>query len=246
MTELLFAEDMIEGKVYNEWQKVTMNNFTLQDIKLLVDLSLQEQPTGNAWLDARYDEQVGIIGHTNPYYRLFYLIAQTLKPALTVELGAWRGDSSAHFAVGNPDGQVVAVDIHKDNDVAGLAKLEEAIERLDNTIFLRMWIADAVDVIKDVVIANYGPIDICFFDGWHDFEHVSDDWNNYRPLLADKALCIFDDITAGYNFEGMIRFWDELPGEKFLNNDIHKGVPMGFVKFERVPQSKRRGRPAKK
>ncbi len=48
-----------------------MNNFTLSDIRQLATESLNEVPTGNPWLDARYDEQVAIIGHTNPYYRLF-------------------------------------------------------------------------------------------------------------------------------------------------------------------------------
>jgi len=206
-----------------------MNNFTLDDIKSLIQQSLKEPPTGDSWLDSRYDEQVAIIGHTNPYYRLFYLIAKTLKPSLTVELGSWRGDSSAHFAVGNPAGICVAIDIHKDSDHAGLAKLEEARDRLPNMHFHRMWIADAVDVVK-----SYGPIEICFFDGWHDFEHVSDDWNNYKPLLADKALCIFDDITAAYNFEGMREFWDSLSGEKYLSTEgIHGEIPVGFLVWDK-------------
>jgi predicted O-methyltransferase YrrM len=220
-----------------------MNSFTLEDIKALIQQSLKEEPTGDFWLDARYDEQVGIIGHTNPYYRLFYLIAQTLKPNLTVELGAWRGDASSHFAVGNPAGRVVAVDIHKDDDFAGLAKLNEAVNHLPNMSFLQMWIADAAPIV-----AAYGPIECIFFDGWHDMEHVSDDWNRYKPLLADKALCIFDDITAAYLFEGMREFWDSLPGEKYLSTEgIHGDIPVGFLIWDSgvktSEQPKRRGRP---
>jgi len=252
MTELAFTEVDVEGRVFNEWEKVTMNNFTLGEIKLLIDIALQEKPTGNTWLDARYNEQIGIVGHTQPYYRLFYLIAQTLKPRLTVELGCWRGDSSAHFAVGNPDGQVVCVDIHKDNDVAGLASLNAAVAHLPNMHFYQKWISDAVEDVR-----QYGPIECIFFDGWHDFAHVNDDWNNYRPLLADKALCIFDDITTGYNFEGMLGFWDSLPGEKFLDSRVHPGIPMGFMIYDNVetnretnqaikPTSAKRSRPAKK
>lgn len=206
-----------------------MIDFTLTDIQNLIQIALTEPPTGDPWLDARYDEQIAIIGHTNPYYRLFYLIAQTLKPSLTVELGAWRGDASAHFAVGNPAGRVVAVDIHRDGDEAGLAKLEEARDRLPNMHFHRIWIADAIDVIK-----SYSPIDCIFFDGWHDFAHVSDDWGNYKPLLADRALCIFDDITTAYGFEGMIDFWENLPGEKFLFSEgLHGQIPMGFLAWDK-------------
>ncbi len=223
-----------------------MNNFTLSDIQTLVDESLLEIPTGNPWLDSRYDEQVAIIGHTNPYYRLFYRIAERLKPEFVVELGSWRGDASAHFALGNPESDVIAVDIHKDNDVAGMAKLQEAVNLLPNMTWIRQWSWDAVDLIKAV----NKPIDVLFIDAWHDYKYAKREWDLYSPLLADVALVICDDITAGYNFDGMIKFWDELPGEKFLDNRVHVGaIPMGFLRYELMPgldevvtTGKRRGR----
>jgi predicted O-methyltransferase YrrM len=220
-----------------------MNNFTLQDIKLLIDIALQEKPTGNAWLDARYNEQIGIVGHTQPYYRLFYLIAQTLKPRLTVELGCWRGDSSAHFAVGNPEGQVVCVDIHKDSDHAGLASLNEAVAHLPNMSFLQMWSWDAVEPIK----ALNQPISILFIDAWHDYKYAKLEWDLYSPLLDSPALVICDDITAGYNFDGMLKFWDELPEPKYLSTEgLHKEIPMGFVLVNsKEPTKKKMGRPKK-
>ncbi len=207
-----------------------MNNFTISDIQALVDESLLEVPTGNPWLDSRYDEQVGIIGHTNPYYRLFYRIAERLKPEFVVELGSWRGDASAHFALGNPESDVIAVDIHKDNDLAGMAKLQEAVNLLPNMTWIRQWSWDAVDLIKAVD----KPISILFIDAWHDYQYAKREWDLYSPLLADVALVIADDITAGYNFDGMVQFWDELPGEKFLDNRVHVGaIPMGFLRYEK-------------
>lgn len=216
-----------------------MNNFTLDDIHKLVDESLSEVPTGNPWLDARYDEQVAIIGHTNPYYRLFYRIAQTLKPEFVVELGSWRGDASAHFAAGNPEADVVAIDIHKDFDIAGMAKLQEAVNILPNMTWLQMWSWDAVETIK----AIDKPVSILFIDAWHDYKYAKLEWDLYSPLLANPALVICDDITGDYNFDGMVKFWEELPGEKFLDNRIHVSVPMGFVKFElpiKVTETKKR------
>ena len=212
-----------------------MNNFTLSDIHKLVDESLSEVSTGNPWLDARYDEQVGIIGHTNPYYRLFYRIAQQIKPEFVVELGSWRGDASAHFALGNPEADVIAVDVHKDSDFAGMAKLQEAVNLLPNLTWLQMWSWDAVGIIK----AADKPISILFIDAWHDYKYAKLEWDLYSPLLADIALVICDDITAGYNFEGMIDFWNELPYEKFLDNRVHIGVPMGFVLFDRNRNTQR-------
>ena len=204
-----------------------MNNFTLDDIQKLATESLNEVPTGNAWLDARYDEQVGIIGHTNPYYRLFYRIAQQLKPEFVVELGSWRGDSSAHFALGNPEATVIAIDIHKDSDFAGMAKLQEAVNLLPNMTWIQAWSWDAVGAISAVD----KPIDILFIDAWHDYKYAKLEWDLYSPLLASPSLVICDDITSDYLFEGMGKFWDELPGEKFLDNRVHVSVPMGFVRY---------------
>ena len=217
-----------------------MNNFTISDIQTLVTESLLEKPTGNQWLDSIYDEQIGIIGHTNPYYRLFYLIAQSLKPQFVVELGSWRAIAASHFAVGNPDGEIITIDIHREDLVAKQLCIEAA-NILPNLTYLNMWSWDAIDIVKVVD----KPLDVIFIDAWHDYQYAKREWDLYSLLLADTALVICDDITAGYNFDGMLQFWDELPGEKFLNNGVHPGVPMGFVKFERV-QPKRRGRPPKK
>ena len=205
-----------------------MNNFTLSDIRKLADESLLELPTGNPWLDSRYDEQVAIIGHTNPYYRLFYRIAETLKPEFVVELGSWRAIAASHFALGNPDATVITIDIHREDKLAQQLCIEAA-NYIPNLTYINAWSWDAIDIVKMID----KPLDCLFVDAWHDGKYVRREWELYSPLLSDSALVICDDITAAYNFEGMIDFWDELPYEKFLNNDIHPGVPMGFLHFTR-------------
>lgn len=222
-----------------------MKNFTIQDIERLANYALLESPTGNEWLDNIYNEQVGIIGHTNPYYRLFYHLAQILEPEFTVELGSWRAIAASHFAVGNPGGEVYTVDIHREDKIAQQLCVD-AMNLLPNLTYINAWSWDAVDQIKEVG----RPIDFLFIDAWHDYQYAKREWDLYSPLLADTALVICDDITAAYNFDGMIQFWDELPGEKFLNNQVHPGVPMGFVHFKREiaeeTKPKRKGRPPRK
>lgn len=218
-----------------------MNNFTLNDIRKLAAESLLEVPTGNPWLDARYDEQVGIIGHTNPYYRLFYRIAEVLQPEFVVELGSWRAIAASHFALGYPFADVITIDIHREDKLAQQLCIEAA-GFIPNLTYINMWSWDAIDIVKAVD----KPLDVLFVDAWHDGQYVRKEWELYSPLLSDSALVICDDITAAYNFEGMIDFWEELPYEKFLNNDIHPGVPMGFVRFERKkaePIKNKGGRP---
>ena len=206
-----------------------MNNFTISDISRLADYSLLEHPTGNTWLDARYQEQVSIVGHTQPYYRLFYQLAQILKPDFVVELGSWQATAAAHFALGNPEATVITIDIHKDDKDAQRRAIEAA-DYIPNLTYINSWTWDALNITWVMEFFNK-KIDILFIDAWHDYEYVKREWDLYSPLLSSPALVICDDITTAHNFDGMIKFWEELPGEKFLSHDVHRPIPMGFLRY---------------
>lgn len=203
-----------------------MMNFTLNTIRKLVDQALATAdavPTGDAFLDARYQEQVGIIGHTNPYYRLFYSIARELQPALSVELGSWQATAAAHLASAWPAGQVITIDIHKD-DKAAQQRTIEAATHYGNLTYINDWTWNAASRVP-------AGIDILFIDSWHEYEYARRDWAIYQPLLSSPALVICDDIFDSELFIGMERFWQELPGEKFTNGGVHPGIPMGFIRY---------------
>lgn len=202
-----------------------MKTFNIKDIQDLIQQALKEQPTGDDWLDSRYNEQVHWIGHTNPYYKLFYLIAKELKTELTVELGSWQATAAAHFAAGNPEGQVITVDIHREDKNAQLRAIEAA-GHYENLTYLNRWTWDAVPFIQNL----NQQIDCLFIDAWHDYQYAKKEWDLYKPLLASPALVICDDITTAYNFEGMLKFWEEMPEPKFLfSKGLHGDIPMGFL-----------------
>ena len=235
-----------------------MNNFTLDDIKNLIEQCLKEEPTGDSFIDARYQEQIKIIGHTNPYYKLFYLLSKTLKPEFVVELGSWQATGAAHFAAGNPDGFVVTVDIHREDKIAQQRAIE-ASAHYSNLMYINGWTWDNETVETISLIGK--PIEILFIDAWHDYDLCKKEWALYQPLLAPTALVIADDITTAYNFDGMLKFWDEMPEPKFLDDRIHPGIPMGFTllkgtEFDHVDENRtaseiepvtlsKRGRPRK-
>ncbi len=202
-----------------------MNNFTLDDIKNLIEQSLKEEPTGDSFIDARYQEQIGIIGHTNPYYRLFYLLSKTLEPEFVVELGSWQATGAAHFAAGNPDTFVCTVDIHREDKMAQQRAIE-ASSHYPNLMYINGWTWDTSTIESIVSIDK--PIEILYIDAWHDYDLCKKEWALYQPLLAPTALVIADDITTAYNFDGMLKFWDEMPEPKFLDDRPHFGIPMGF------------------
>ena len=207
-----------------------MNKFTLNDIKRLIKKAMGQKPTGNSWLDSRYNEQLHIQGHTMPYYKLFYYLAQKLNPECVVELGSFQATGAAHFACGNSDTTVFTIDIHKD-DKNAQQRCYEAMKQCPNLHYINKWTWDAVDDIK----SYKKPIDILFIDAWHKYDMVKREWELYQPLLNDNALVIFDDITEDYNFEGMITIWNEIskPFHSFTDNKLHITIPMGFLKYEK-------------
>lgn len=217
---------------------ITVN---LERIKGLIEQSLKEQPTGDKWLDARYDEQVAIIGHTNPYYRLFYLIAQQFKPVVVVELGGWQGTAAAHFAAGAPEATVISIDHHRDpGDDINRVRMLEVVDRF-GVRYLQGWTTPGYEeeyhkgarsVFEDVkAILGERKIDILFIDSWHEGRYFKRDWDYYQPLLADPALVIVDDVFNDGFFVDMVETFETLPGQKFTNAELHRGIPIGFVHY---------------
>lgn len=219
-----------------------MNKFNLDDIKKLIDEALKEEPTGDSWLDMRYDEQTVLVNHTQPYYRLFYLLAQTFKPGVVVELGGWQGTAAAHFAAGNPEATVITIDHHKDpGDELNQIRMRGVTVRYPNVKYLQGWTTPgyeeeyhkgAVSVFEEVkTILGQNKIDILFIDSWHEGRYFKRDWDYYSPLLSSPALVICDDVFDNNVFIDMIATFEALPGDKFTNAQVHPGIPMGFIKY---------------
>ncbi len=210
-------------------------SLTLAAVKRIInEVWENETPTGDQFLDDRYEEQRKFAGgNTLPYYRMFYQIAEKFKPNLTVELGSFQATGASHFAGGHPEGDVVTIDKHTDpGQELDEQRCKEAERYLDNLHHVKGWTWD--DHVVDIVKAFDTPIDIWFCDAWHRRDYVEKEWRAYESLFANKALLIFDDVmNNGGLFEGMEEWWDDLPYEKHLDNRPHRGVPMGFAIYKR-------------
>lgn len=210
------------------------------DIKRVEDLVLEaltEPATWDPWLDDRYMDDMDIVGHTNPYYKLFYLLALEFKPQFSVELGTYRAVAAGHLAAGNPHGTVYTIDWHRD---AGDKKHQVFAIGMDahygNVRYINgcSW---SPDVVQQVAVkASKTPIDFLFIDAWHWYVHAMREWELYSPLLADEALVVCDDISdnPGSTVD-MVRFWEEVSSgyERFTNTNLHIAVRMGFFRFVR-------------
>lgn len=225
--------------------------FTLKDIERLIKEALKEEPTNDRFLDNRYNDQIAIVNHTQPYYRLFRLIAQEFKPGLVVELGGWQGTAAAHFAAGAPEAQVFTVDHHSDpGDDHNKAKMLEVTNTYQNVTYFQGWTSpgfveeyhkgrDAYEDIKRAIGSN--KIDILFIDSWHEGRYLKRDWDHYKDFLANEALVIVDDVFDSELFVDIISTFEDIPGERIVNAQVHPGVPMGFIRqvIEPAPKPKR-------
>ncbi len=223
-----------------------MRNFTLDDIKQLIGDPETYSPTGDEFLDRRWNEPQN---ETHLYYRLFYHLVNLLQPSFVVELGGWQGSAAAHFAGGYAQSAIVTIDHHTDvGDQENKVKMLEAEAKYDNLHYIQGWTNDNLAyrekgnhtlgnapsaiplVLKLGKSISVEGIDILFIDSWHKYQEAMMDWNTYEPLLNSPSLVICDDIHPA--FSGMLLFWNGLKGEKFLNDTLHPGYPVGFLKYE--------------
>ena len=212
------------------------------------------EETGDQFCDFRtqkmLDDSRWYGNKIEPYYSFFYKLSNYLKPKVVVELGGWRGDSAAHFARGT-EGTVITIDHHTDpDDDKNTKAMIEVVENCPNVYFIKGWtvgkvaeeqrgkhaLGDAGSAFPEVKkILDGRKIDLLFIDSWHRYDYAKIDWEAYSPLLSDEALVICDDIVGGSSendpISGMRDFWDELPGEKELIDNLHVGYPMGLLYY---------------
>ena len=150
------------------------------------------------------------------YYRFLRLLAQELKPSLSVELGVSGGGGSLHLALGNPEGIVIGVDVLRlpDDNLATIHSL------VDNWYF---WDGDSIESASSIANQN-GKVDILFIDTIHTEERTWQEFNNWEHYLSDNAVVCFDDLLR----VEMGNFWDNLEGNKVRLDKLHDIAEGGF------------------
>jgi predicted O-methyltransferase YrrM len=151
---------------------------------------------------------------TERYCRFLYEFCRRYEPELVIETGTDRGRSAAHFALGNPKGKVVTIDIApacKDN--ADSLKIENIISVA----------ADSLEFAKKV---KDEAADVLFLDSLHTYEHTKAEWLAYRFKVKPSGIVFFDDIMLD---AGMSQFWAEVEGRRFDLSHLHSSGFGGWV-----------------
>lgn len=134
------------------------------------------------------------------YYRFLAELVAFQQSRVFVELGTCGGGCARHVAIRNPLAKVITIDIVKEPQV-------NLIGDLANFEFVQ---GDSALLADTIGMMYEGRIDTLFIDTVHEYNHVMNEFNSWRPYLAPGAVVAFDDL----NREGMDRVWRDLPGQK--------------------------------
>jgi predicted O-methyltransferase YrrM len=165
------------------------------------------------------DVQKRYSGPDNPYdyYRFLYQFARKYKPALTLEIGTYRGVSAAAFATGNPAGQVVTIDINPQSLLDVQAMPLSNVVALTCDSFTFDWKA----------LKGDAPIDLLYIDGDHTYDRALREYCRYRKFMRTGGIIIVDDIL----YPELQRMWNEIPDEKIELHRAHN-TGMGAVRVD--------------
>jgi len=157
------------------------------------------------------------------YYRFLKILAEEVRPALSVELGVGTGGGSMHLALGNPEGKVIGID--------GGNHWPEALKYVMETCpNFEFWQRESVEAAgyarqlwsqSDIAVA----VDILFVDTLHTYEQVMAEFGAWRSLLSSRAIVLLDDLL----FAGVNRAWEELPGSKVRLDMLHSETGFGAI-----------------
>ncbi len=148
------------------------------------------------------------------YYRFLYFLAKEAKFKTVVELGTYRGVSSACIAEGNPYSKVITID-HKDRVI-------ESAKRNNVEYFVQDSLLLPMPPVK-----IFEAIDLLFIDTLHDGAKCEREYMLYEPYMAKNSLILFDDIYL--NCE-MKNFWkDFAPDGIKIELPVHSEAGFGMI-----------------
>ena len=140
------------------------------------------------------ENDTGISKNGAHYCRFLYMLTKTLKPKVCLEIGTWKGMSSACLAAGNPEGKVFTSDI-----------TEQSYDK----------ICALPNVVKKIGVfdpAEVGGIDVLFIDAEHEEKATREHFEKWFDFLNKGAIVMFDDIFLN---DSMRSFWKSIKREKF-------------------------------
>lgn len=180
------------ASVDTEFPNVTMNAITLmQPTKLTFSAWLEHIPFA-FWLISAHRPNVVVELGTHfgsSYFAFCQAIEQLRLPTRSYAIDLWKGDEHAGFY-----GENVYTSVRDHN-----ARFYSRFSTLMRTTFE-----------EGIIFFKNGEIDLLHIDGYHTYEAVKKDFEDWLPKLSRRGVVILHDSNERRNNFGVFRFVEEL------------------------------------
>lgn len=140
---------------------------------------------------------------SEPEAWLLYQLARRNRAGVVVEIGAYRGRSTAALALGSADGArhaVYSVDPHAEyvGAMGGRYGPEDRAAFYRNALAAGSWRLVRLVGLRSVAAARAidGPVGLLWIDGDHSFRGVMSDVRAWTPKLAATGCLVLDDVAG--------------------------------------------------
>ena len=145
-------------------------------------------------------------------------LVERFNPGVIVDLGVDFGFSTFCFAY-HKIGRVYGIDWFKGDEHAGSRDTYKIVQRIYSDIKEMMGI-DNIQFIKsdfnEAAKTWDKEINILHIDGFHSYEAVSNDYNNWIKFCNPKSIILFHDVESFPETVG--KFFFELNGYKLIKS----------------------------
>ena len=192
----------------------------------------------NPYLDFPIEDYTMDIQGWGNEHPIFPTVLQRIRPKVIIEVGTWKGFSALHMAhilrELKIDGHIICIDTflgsaehYLQPDLYDLMTIKNGRPDLYNQFLANVIFQKQEERITPLPMDADGAItllkarkivaDVIYVDGAHDYEHVSNDLENYWKVLAPGGVLIGDD----YSFDTVKKAADDF--SKRMGVTIHVG-----------------------
>ncbi len=144
-------------------------------------------------------------------------LVQTFKPNVIVDLGVDYGFST--FCLAYPNiGNVYGIDWFQGDEMTGFRNTESLVAELYSEVKDKFGISNIEFIKSDFAEAAKTwnkKIDLLHIDGFHSYDAVKNDFENWIGFCNDDAIVIFHDVELFIDTVG--KFFAECDGYKLIN-----------------------------
>ena len=165
---------------------------------------------------------------------LAFWIIEVANPGCFVELGTYSGTSYAAFCQAvqtlGLETKCYAIDTWEGDEQTGFYGEEIFADLAPHNQQFYSGFSSLIRSTFDKALKYFeeGSIDLLHIDGYHTYEAVKHDFNQWYPKLSSRAVVLFHDINVREREFGVFRLWKDLQ-ERWPSFEFIHGCGLGIL-----------------